>query len=133
MARSITVKVAKDKVVKALKDRIATNTKNVADNEKKRKEYEKVEKTWAKDVSDIVIKQITKAEVSANENWRGEVNVQFSIPAGLVKLPKKPDLDLNQELGRYEIQEIENAIRILEMSDEEFVNANTMKQIASYL
>ena len=31
------------------------------------------------------------------------------------------------------IEELENAIRILEMSDDEFVNASTMKSISQYL
>jgi hypothetical protein len=51
----------------------------------------------------------------------------------LVKLPEKPSMELEQELARYEAQEIENAIRILKMTDEEFVNASTFKQVAQYL
>ena len=133
MARGINVKVAKSKVVKALKDKLDAGAKAVSSNEKKRKEYDKLNKDWSKQVADIVIKQIAKCDVSANENWRGETSVNISIPAGLVKLPERPQIELESELGRYEVQEIENAIRILEMSDEEFVNASTMKQIASYL
>jgi hypothetical protein len=133
MARGINVKVAKAKVVKALKDKLDASAKAVVNNEKKRKEHEKTKKAWSKEVAEIVVKQISKAEVSASENWRNEIRVDVTIPAGLVTLPKQPDLDLEQELGRYEVQEIENAIRILEMSDEEFVSASTMKQIASYL
>lgn len=133
MARGINVKVAKSKVVKALKDKLDTSAKAVVSNEKKRKDNEKAIKAWSKEVAGLVVKQISKVDVSANENWRGEVNVQFTIPANEIKLPAKPEIDLEQELGRWEIQEIENAIRILEMSDEEFVNASTMKQIASYL
>ena len=133
MARGINVKVAKSKVVKALKDKLDAGAKAVSSNEKKRKEYDKLNKDWSKQVADIVIKQIAKCDVSANENWRGETSVSISIPAGLVKLPERPQMELDSELARYEISEIENAIRILEMSDEEFVNASTMKQIASYL
>ena len=133
MARGINVKVAKSKVVKALKDKLDAGAKAVSSNEKKRKEYDKLNKDWSKQVADIVIKQIAKCDVSANENWRGDASVSFSIPAGLVKFPERPQIVLESELAKYEIQEIENAIRILEMSDEEFVNASTMKQIASYL
>jgi hypothetical protein len=105
----------------------------ITNNEKKRKEYEKTEKAWAKEVADLVFKQISKADVSANENWRGETNVSISIPSGLIKLPEKPSIELENELGRYEVQEIENAIRILKMTDEETVNASTFKTIAQYL
>jgi hypothetical protein len=133
MSRALSVKVATPKVIKALEDKLEAGTKAIATNEKKRKDYEKVEKVWAKEVAELIIKQISKAEVSADENWRGEITARFSIPAGIIKLPAKPELHLEQELGRYEVQEIENAIRILKMTDEETVNASTFKTIAQYL
>ena len=133
MARAISVKVSTAKVIKALEAKLKDSKDAISNNEKKRKEYEKVEKAWSKEVADLVVKQISKADVSANENWRGEVNVQFTIPTGLVKLPEKPTMDLERELGRYEVEEIENAIRILKMTDEELVNASTFKTIAQYL
>ena len=133
MARGITVKVAKDKVVKALETKVENSKKAVANNEKIRKEYAKVEKAWAKEVANLVFKQIAKADVSAHENYRNEVNVSIQLPAGTITLPEKPQIETERELGRYEVDEIENAIRILKMSDEEFVSASTMKQIAQYL
>ena len=133
MSRALSVKVATPKVIKALEEKLASGKSAIANNEKKRKEYEKVEKAWAKEVADLVFKQISKADVSANENWRGETNVNISLPTGIIKLPAKPEIDLEQELGRYEVTEIENAIRILKMTDEETVNASTFKTIARYL
>ena len=133
MARAISVKVATTKVIKALETKLEDSKKAITNNEKKRKDYEKVEKAYSKEVADIVFKNISKAEVSAHENWRNETNVTITIPSGLVKLPEKPSIDLERELGQYEITEIENAIRILKMTDEEFVNASTFKQVAQYL
>ena len=133
MARAISVKVSTAKVIKALEDKLSNNTKVLVSNEKKRKDYEKTEKVWAKEVADLVFKQISKADVSAHENWRNELNVTISLPAGSVKLTEKPSIDLERELGSYEITEIENAIRILKMTDEETVNASTFKQVAQYL
>jgi len=133
MARAISVKVATTKVIKALETKLEDSKKAITNNEKKRKDYEKVEKAYSKEVADIVFKQISKAEVSAHENWRNETNVTITIPSGLVKLPEKPSIDLERELGQYEITEIENAIRILKMTDEEYVNASTFKQVAQYL
>ena len=133
MARSISVKVSTAKVIKALETKLSDSTKAVASNEKKRKEYQKLEATWAKEVAELIIKNISKAEVSADENWRGEVNARFTIPVNTIKLPAKPTLELERELGRYEVDEIENAIRILKMTDEELVNASTFKSIAQYL
>ena len=133
MARGVSVKVATTKVIKALEAKLESGTKAITTNEKKRKEYEKTEKVWAKEVAELIIKNISKADVSADENWRGEITARFSVPAGVVKLPEKPSIELEQELGRYEIQEIENAIRILKMTDEEFVNASTFNKLAQYL
>jgi vacuolar-type H+-ATPase subunit I/STV1 len=133
MARAISVKVATTKVIKALEDKLDAGKKAIVSNEKKRKDYEKVEKAWAKEVSELAFKHISKAEVSAHENYRNEVNVNISLPAGTIKFPEKPSMELENELARYEVQEIENAIRILKMTDEEFVNASTFKQVAQYL
>jgi hypothetical protein len=133
MARAISVKVSTAKVIKALEDKLSNGAKAITNNEKKRKDYKKVEVTWNKEVADLVIKQISKADVNASERWNGEVNVSIGLPAGTITLPPKPELELEQELGRWEVQEIENAIRILKMTDEEVVNASTFKTIAQYL
>jgi hypothetical protein len=133
MSRALSVKVATPKVIKALEAKLEAGTKAITNNEKKRKEYEKVEKAWAKEVSEIAYKHISKAEVSASDNWRGETNVNIQFATGVVKFPEKPTIELEQELGRYEVTEIENAIRILKMTDEETVNASTFKTIAQYL
>ena len=133
MARAISVKVATTKVIKALEDKLADSKKAIVNNEKKRKDYEKVEKAWSKEVADLVFKNIAKAEVSAHENWRNETNLTITVPSGLVKLPEKPSIQLERELGAYEISEIENAIRILKMTDEEVVSTSTYNAISRYL
>jgi hypothetical protein len=133
MAKAISVKVSTAKVIKALEDKLDTGKKAIANNEKKRKDYEKVEKAYSKELADLVFKHIAKAEVSAHENWRGELNVNLQLPANTIKLPEKPSIDLERELGQYEIQEIENAIRILKMTDEETVNASTFNKLSQYL
>lgn len=133
MARGVSVKVATTKVIKALEDKLEAGTKAITNNEKKRKDYEKVEKAYYKEVADLAFKQISKAEVSAHENWRNEINVSIQLPAGSIKLSEKPQIELEQELSRYEIEEISNAIRILKMTDEETVNASTFNKLAQYL
>ena len=133
MSRALSVKVATPKVIKALEEKLESAKKAEVSNEKKRKEYQKVEKAWAKQVAELAVKQIAKADVHASENWRGEISVTFNLPTGTFTIPEKPSIELEQELGRYEVQEIENAIRILKMTDEETVNASTFKTIAQYL
>ena len=133
MARNISVKVSTAKVIKALEDKLVSSQKAVVSNEKKRKDFEKTQKAWSKQVAELAYKSISKANVEASENWRGEVYVRLEFPAGGLTLPEQPQIELEQELGRYEVQEIENAIRILKMTDEEVVNASTFNKVAQYL
>lgn len=130
MARGITVKVAKTKVVKALNQKLTNNTKIVTENEKKREAYTKSMTAYAKKVAKDVLSSLEVESV--NTRWNNEVTVTYKNP-DRIELPEAPKCETESELGRYEVQEIENAIRILEMSDEEFVSASTMKQIAQYL
>ena len=137
MARGITVKVAKDKVVKALETKIENSKKAVANNEKIRKEYAKVEKAWAKEVANLVFKQIAKADnFSANMRYDGTINIDFYLPAGTIEMldePKKDFNTINDWQYKEQVEEIENAIRILKMTDEEVVSTSTYNAIARYL
>jgi hypothetical protein len=132
MARSVTVKVATTKVIKALEDKIANNVKIEASNEKKREAYkvaqDKYFKTVLKEFKDsLVIDSISK------HSWRNSLSVNYEIVNGAT-LPDEPEIEkLESELGQYEINEINNAIRILKMTDEEFVSTSTFKNIAQYL
>jgi hypothetical protein len=132
MARSVTVKVATTKVIKALEDKIANNVKVEASNEKKREAYkvaqDKYFKTVLKEFKDsLIIDSISK------HSWRNSLSVNYEIVGGAT-LPDEPEIEkLESELGQYEINEIQNAIRILKMTDEEFVSTSTFKNIAQYL
>jgi len=132
MARSVTVKVATTKVIKALEDKIANNVKIEASNNKKREAYkvaqDKYFKTVLKEFKDsLVIDSISK------HSWRNSLSVNYEIVNGAT-LPDEPEIEkLESELGQYEINEINNAIRILKMTDEEFVSTSTFKNIAQYL
>lgn len=133
MAKGISVKVSTTKVIKALEAKLVSGEQAAINNDKKRNDYEKLQKVWAKEVAELAFKQISKGEVSASENYRNEIHVRIDLPAGAIKLPEEPKFDREQELGNYEIIEIENAIRILKMTDEEFVNASTFNKVAQYL
>ncbi len=64
------------------------------------------------------------------------VNVDFDVPKGSLEIPAEPvkDFDTYHEWQYKEmIEEIENAIRILKMTDEEVVSTSTYNAIARYL
>ena len=130
MARAISVKVSTAKVIKALEDKVESGKKAVVNNEKKREAHSKALANYYKSILKDFGKDLEIENVC--QRWNGQIEVTYKNPKS-VELPKMPELELEQELGRYEVQEIENAIRILKMTDEEFVNASTFKTVAQYL
>ena len=64
------------------------------------------------------------------------LNIDFDITVDESKLPKEPVRDYTI-IGSYEytetVNEIENAIRILKMTDEEVVSTSTYNAIARFL
>jgi hypothetical protein len=137
MARAISVKVATTKVIKALEASLAKLESDFASQEANKAKYDEAKKAWAKEVGKLAVAQIAKAEnLSANKRYNGEINLDFNLPAGSIELPDEPQQDfVTMHSWQYENQksEIENAIRILKMTDEETVSASTFKSIAQYL
>ena len=135
--KSINVKIATTKVIKALETKLAQVKKdkeNQADNEAK---YEKAHEKWSKDVAKLALNAVNKAEnLSANLRYNGMINVEFNLPKGAIDLPKEPEKDFDtyhEWQYREMVDEIENAIRILKMTDEETVSTSTYNSIARYL
>ena len=135
--KAINVKIATTKVIKALETKLAEIKKDYANQEANSAKYEKAKKAWAKEVGKLALAQIAKAEnLSANKRYNGEINVDFNLPAGVISLPDEPKKDY-QEIHEWQYremtEEIENAIRILKMTDEEVVSTSTYNAIARYL
>ena len=138
MSRQITVKVATTKVIKALETRLAELEKNYASQEANEAKYQKAYKTWQKAIGEFAIKQFSKAEnIRTNyRSWNNTLNVDFDIVTKDTDFPKEPEKDyetISIHSYREMKEDISNALTILKMTDEETVNASTMKQIAKYL
>ena len=135
--KAINVKIATTKVIKALETKLAEIKKDFANQEANEAKYEKAQKAWGKEVAKLALAQISKAEnLTANNRYDGRVNVDFYLPAGTIKLPDEPKRDfitINDWQYREQVEEIENAIRILKMTDEEVVSTSTYNAIARYL
>ena len=74
--------------------------------------------------------------LSANKRYDGTINIDFYLPANSIELPDEPKRDfiqINEWQYREQVEEIENAIRILKMTDEEVVSTSTYNAIARYL
>jgi hypothetical protein len=138
MSRQITVKVATTKVIKALETRLATLEKDYASQEAKEAKYQKALEAWKKEIGKWAIANFSKAEnLRTNyRQWNNNLNVDFDSVVKQGDFPAEPEKDfeqIHQHTYREMKEDITNALTILKMTDEETVNASTMKQIAKYL
>ena len=138
MSRAITVKVATPKVIKALETKLAQIKKEYAEQGANETKYEKAREKWRKEVQDFAIANIKKAENfrTSYRSWNNSLNVDFDLIVKESDFPKEPERDytiMHQHTYNEIVEDITNALTILKMTDEETVNASTMKQIARYL
>ena len=135
--KSINVKIATTKVIKALETKLAQIQKDKANQATNEERYNKAHEKWSKYVAKLALIAINKAEnLQASLRYNGMINVDFNLPKGAIDLPKEPekDFDTYHEWQYKEmVDEIENAIRILKMTDEETVSTSTYNSIARYL
>ena len=138
MSRAITVKVSTPKVIKALETRLATLEKDYATQGANEAKYQKAIEAWRKEIGKWAIANFSKAEnLRTNyRSWNNTLNVDFDIITKEGNFPAEPEKDfevIHQHSYREMKEDITNALTILKMTDEETVNASTMKQIAKYL
>ena len=138
MNRAITVKVATTKVIKALETRLATLEKDYATQGENEAKYNKAVEAWRKELGKWAIANFSKAEnLRTNyRSWNNSLNVDFDIITKGEDFPAEPEKDfevIHQHTYKEMKEDITNALTILKMTDEETVNASTMKQIAKYL
>ena len=140
MARSkpISVKIATAKVIKALETKLAQLQADYTKQDENEAKYQKSLEKWRKDIGKWAIANFTKAEnLRTNyRQWNKTLNVDFDIIVDEKDFPKEPEKDyeqIHQHTYREMKDEMENAIRILKMTDEETVSASTYNAIARYL
>ena len=138
MSRAITVKVATPKVITALEARLAKLDADYKSQEANEAKYKKAYEKWQKEIGKWAIDRFSKAEnIRTNyRSWNKSLNVDFDITTGESDFPAEPEKDyevIHQHNYKEMKEEISNALSILRMTDEETVNASTMKQIARYL
>ena len=139
MSRAITVKVATPKVIKALETRLATLEKDFASQEANEAKFEKAREKWRKELQEFAIANIKKAQNfrTSYRSYNNMLNIDYDIIiANEKELPVEPERDfeiIHRHTYNEMKEDITNALTILKMTDEETVNASTMKQIAKYL
>lgn len=136
--KAISVKIATPKVIKALETKLAELETNYANQEANEAKYSKAFEKYKKELIAYAVANIKKAENFRTNyrSWNNTLNIDFDLTVTESELPKEPQREFEQ-MGRHNYleqkQEIENAIRILKMTDEETVNTSTYNAIARYL
>jgi hypothetical protein len=136
--KAISVKIATPKVIKALEVKLAELNTNYANQEANEAKYTKAYEKYKKELIAYAVANIKKAENFRTNyrSWNNQLNIDFDLTVIQAELPSEPEREFEQ-MGRHtyleQKQEIENAIRILKMTDEEVVNTSTYNAIARYL
>lgn len=135
--KAINVKIATAKVIKALETKLEQLKKDKANQKSNEDKFSKALEKYNKEIAKLAVAQIAKAQnLRVNTRYNGVVNVDFDLPAGTITLPDEPQRDYEVMADwnfREIVEEIENAIRILKMTDEEVVSTSTYNSIAKYL
>ena len=135
--KSINVKIATTKVIKALENKLVQLKKDKANQKVNEEKFSKAMEKYNKEIATLALKHISKAtNLQANVRYNGVVNVDFDLPKGTITLPEAPEKDFetfHEWQYKEMVDEIENAIRILKMTDEEVVSTSTYNAIARYL
>jgi hypothetical protein len=136
--KAINVKIATAKVIKALETKLAQVKADYAKQDENEAKYQKAKDKWSKEIAKFAVANIGKAEnIRTNYRiWNNVLNVDFDLKTDGKEFPAEPEREFEQihiHTYREMVEEIENAIRILEMTDEEVVSTSTYNAIARYL
>ncbi len=136
--KAIQVKIATAKVIKALETKLAKIEADYTKQDENEAKYKKAYEKWQKDIGKWAVGQIAKAQnLRTNyRSWNTTLNVDFDLIIDEKDFPKEPERNyevIHVHSYREMKEEMENAIRILKMTDEEVVSTSTYNAIARYL
>jgi hypothetical protein len=136
--KAISVKIPTQRVITALENALAKLEKDYATQGENEAKHLKAYEAWKKEVGEWAIANFSKAEnLRTNyRSWNNNLNVDFDITVKEGQFPKEPEKDfevVHTHQYREQKEEMENAIRILKMTDEEVVNTSTYNAVARYL
>jgi hypothetical protein len=138
MARAISVKVATPKVIKALEAKLETIKSDYANQAENEAKFQDELKAWNASLAKFAMDNISTAtNIRTNyRSWNNSLNIDFDVDTKGKDFPSQPERNfttIHQHSYNEMVEEITNALSILKMTDEETVNATTMKSIAQYL
>ena len=138
-SRAISVKVATPKVIAALQAKLAEVQANYANQGTLQAEFDAAYNQYKADLTAYALANIDKAtnfRTTIRAYNGNPVNIDYDVPQGLEGFPTEPErgfTTMYESDYKSTVEEISNAIRILQMTDEETVSTSTFKTIAQYL
>lgn len=135
--KPITIKVSTAKLLEALNKALAERKKQRDTNEKEWNEYDKAVKDFRDSLGELFRSGKGKVtSVSKETNWRDESGNKYNLTVDFptsIKAPKEPEGHRTDWSLKSEIEELENAIAILNLSDEEYASTSTYKGVARFI
>ena len=136
--KAISVKIPTQRVIAGLESSLAKLELDYTSQEQKEAQYQVLYKAWQTELANFAIANFSKAEnIRTNfRSWNKTLNIDFDIIGSEANFPAEPEKDfdtIHQHNYREQKEEMQNAIRILKMTDEEVVNTYTYNAVARYL
>lgn len=136
MARNISVKIPTAKLISALEVKLEEYNSMRDNYDSLRAKYEKAMVKWRAEVAKLASPKTIKEVNVAGPSWRNpgyqEIIVSYLIPEGnIAEQPEAPKAF--SYIEREAVENIENAIRILRMTEQEEVSTSTYNAVAKYL
>ena len=136
--KAISVKIPTQRVIDALETKLAQVEADYAKQDENEAKYKEAQEKWQKEIGAWAMANVSKAQdLRTNyRNWNKTLNVDFDITTDGTDFPQEPEKDYN-EIHRHTynemVEEMENAILILKLTEEEVVNTSTYNAVARYL
>ena len=126
------IKVNRMKLIAALKVALQERVDLQIANDNIMQLNKSAQETYEKKVLELIYTGKLELNYMNTQNWRQEpcIDVSFKMPKNFRLKPVVIDTEF---VRTYEVVELENAIKLLEMSDVETVNAGTYKSVVGYI
>lgn len=139
-SRSIAVRIKTAKVIESLEASLKKMSKEKETEKARKEKYAKDLEAWEKKVKGYALKmpKPKEAQLASHAYYmRGNnsVSVQFTVEVPKDKVPARPEMPETMADWEYReaVENIENALRLLRMTDQEEVSTGTYNKIAKYL
>ena len=142
MSKSLSVKVKTTTLIKALEEALDKREKRWANQEKEKARYDKEVQAYNASILKLVkAGKGTIHDISENKwatrNDKNSTTISFSaeikLPKSVLPVEPKENDEMREHTYKMETDDISQALRILKMTDQEYVNASTYKSVAEYL